>query len=93
LTVSVEEIVRMSFVIVGVDRAARLMVGEREISMVWFRDEASTSLLVVEKRPPLLEIGMMSITMLEDLEKDGWCLDIDRDGGTFARWRVMLPFT
>ena len=30
---------------------------------------------------------------MEDLERDEWCLNIDRDRETIARWRVMLPFT
>jgi len=87
----------MSFaaVTVGVDNAAGLMVGERKISMVGFREEASTSLLLAEKHLSLLEIGVMSMTMLEDwmedLESDGWRLDRDRE--TFVRWRMMLPFT
>jgi hypothetical protein len=85
----------MSFATVGVDKAAGLMVGEREISMVGFREEASTSLLLAEKYLPVSE---MSMTMLDgrrmaDLERDEWCLDNDRNSETFARWRMMLPFT
>jgi hypothetical protein len=87
----------MSFAAVGVDKSAGLMVGEREISMVGFREEVSTSLLLAEKRLSLSEIGVMSMTVLEDrmgdLERDEWCLNIDRHRKTFARWRVMLPFT
>jgi hypothetical protein len=30
---------------------------------------------------------------MEDLERDEWFLNIDRDRETFARWRMMLPFT
>lgn len=79
---------------VGVDRAAGLMVGEREISIVGFREEASTSLLLAEKYLSLLEIGVMSMTMLEDWMEDlERCLNIDRDRETFARWRMMLSFT
>ena len=87
----------MSFAAVGVDKATGLMVGEGEISMVGFREEASTSLLIVKKYLLVLEIGEMSMTVvedrMEDLEKDEWCLDVDRDHETFARWRMMLPFT
>jgi hypothetical protein len=87
----------MSFAAVGVDKAAGLMVGEREISIVGFREEVSTTLLLAEKHSSLLEIGVMSMTVLEarmeDLERDEWCLNIDRHRETFARWRVMLPFT
>jgi hypothetical protein len=97
LTVSVGEIAGMSFAAVGVDKAAGLMVGEREISMVGFREEASTSLYLAEKYLLLLEIGVMSMTMLEDrmedLERVEWCLDIDLNRETFANWRMMLPFT
>ena len=79
----------MSFAAVGVGKAVVLMVGEREISMVGYRDEASTSLLIAEKCLSVLEIGVMSMTMpedrMEDLERDEWCLNIDRDRETFAR--------
>jgi len=58
-------------------------------------EEASTSLLLVEKHSSLLEIGMMSMTMLEarmeDLEWGEGCLN--RHGGTFTRWWMMPPFT
>jgi hypothetical protein len=73
------------------------MVGESGISMVGSREEASTSPLLAKKYLSLLEIGVMSMTMLEDrmedLERDEWFLDNHRDRETFARWRVMLPFT
>ena len=87
----------MSFAAVGVDKATGLMVGEREISMVRFREEASTSLPLAGKYLSLLEIGVMSMTVvedrMEDLERDEWYLNIDRDRETFARWRMMLLFT
>lgn len=59
------------------------MVGEREISMVRVREEVSTSLLIAEKYSSVLEIGEMSMTVLEDriedVERVEWCqcLDID----------------
>jgi len=87
----------MAFAAVGVDTAAGPIVDEKEISMIGFRDEASTSLLLVEKHSSLLGIGAMSMTILEDRmedpERDGWCLDMDIHGGTFTRWRILLPFT
>jgi hypothetical protein len=91
----------MSFAAVGDDKAAELEVGEREISMVGFRDEASTSTSLLladsEKYLSLLEIGVMSMTMpedlMEDLERDEWCLDNHRDREMLARGRLMLLFT
>src|SRR6266852_1317425 len=86
----------MSLAAVEDDKAAELVVGEGEISMVGFMEEAST-LLFAEEYLSLLEIGVMSMTMLEDrmedLERDEWCLDNHRDLETFARWRMMLLFT
>jgi len=73
------------------------MSGEKEISIVGFREEASTSLLLAEKYLSMLKDGVMSITGLEDrmevLEKNEWYLDNDRSRKTFARWRMMFPFT
>lgn len=95
LTGPVEDITRMSFAAVGGDKAASLMAGERAISMVGFREEleALTSLLLGEDHWSSLEIGVMSMTMLEDRMGDAWCLNIERDRETFEHWRVMLPFT
>jgi hypothetical protein len=87
----------MSSAAVGVDKAAGLTVGERQISMVGFREEASTSLPLAGKYLSLLEIGVMSMTVvedrIEDLERDEWYLNIDRDRETFERWRMMPSFT
>jgi hypothetical protein len=75
-------------------KAAGLTVVEREISMVGVREEV---LHLAEKYLSLLKIGEMSITVLEDrmedLERDEWCFDVDRDRETFAHWRMMPPFT
>jgi hypothetical protein len=94
LTESVGELAGKSFAAVG---DCGPMVSEGEISMVGFREEASTSLLLAEKYLSLLEIGVISMTMLEGrmegLERGEWCLNIHRDRETFARWRTMLLFT
>ena len=41
----------------------------------------------------MLEIGVMSMTMLEDRVRDEWRLDNHRGRETFARWRTMPLFT
>lgn len=73
-----------SFVVEGVGIVAGVIGAKGRMSMV---EEASTSLILVEKHPSLLGIGMMSMTILEawmeDLEGDEGCRD--RDGGTCTR--------
>lgn len=75
---------KTSFAVEGVDIVAGVIGAKGEMSMV---EEASTSLILVEKHPSLLGIGMMSMTILEawmeDLEGDEGCRD--RDGETCTR--------